>query len=124
MLLEKIHLINFKNYEFLEMTFGNGLNCILGNNGSGKTNLLDAIYCLAFTKSYFGLTDIQNIRHSENFLVVNGSFKKEYHLDNDDLDNNLVEFQNENKWPMLPAGRYSFASRGDCRFSEPGQMRH
>ncbi len=96
MLLEKIHLINFKNYELLEMTFGNGLNCILGNNGSGKTNLLDAIYCLAFTKSYFGLTDTQNIRHSENFLVVNGSFKKEYYLDNDDLDNNLVEFQTEN----------------------------
>ena len=96
MLLEKIHLINFKNYELLEMTFGNGLNCILGDNGSGKTNLLDAIYCLAFTKSYFGLTDTQNIRHSENFLVVSGSFKKEYHLDNDDLDNNLVEFQTEN----------------------------
>ena len=72
------------------MTFGSGLNCILGNNGSGKTNLLDAIYCLAFTKSYFGLTDTQNIRHSENFLVVNGSFKKEYQNDN------LTEFQTEN----------------------------
>ena len=93
MLLEKIHLINFKNYEFLEMTFGNGLNCILGNNGSGKTNLLDAIYCLAFTKSYFGLTDMQNIRHSENFLVVNGSFRKENQTENNDA---LTEFQTEN----------------------------
>ena len=94
MLLEKIHLINFKNYDFLEMTFGSGLNCILGNNGSGKTNLLDAIYCLAFTKSYFGLTDTQNIRHSENFLVVNGSFKKEYQ--NDNLTEFPTEFQTEN----------------------------
>ena len=93
MLLEKIHLINFKNYEFLEMTFGNGLNCILGNNGSGKTNLLDAIYYLAFTKSYFGLTDMQNIRHSENFLVVNGSFRKENQTENNDA---LTEFQTEN----------------------------
>ncbi len=90
MLLEKISLINFKNYDTLEMSFGSGLNCILGNNGSGKTNLLDAIYCLAFTKSYFGLTDTQNIRHSENFLVINGSFKKEYQKEND------IVFETEN----------------------------
>ena len=89
--LQRIFVTHFKNYRFSPFEFNKNVVGISGLNGTGKTNLLDAIYCLAFTKSYFGLTDTQNIRHSENFLVVNGSFKKEYYLNSDDLDNNLVD---------------------------------
>ncbi|MEQ9440454.1 MAG: DNA replication/repair protein RecF [Cyclobacteriaceae bacterium] len=77
MWLEKISLLNFKNYEELNLTFSPQINCILGENGSGKTNLLDAIYYLSFTKSAFSSVEQQNIRHGEPFFMVKGIFEKE-----------------------------------------------
>lgn len=74
MYLEKLTLTNFKNYENAEVSFNPKVNCILGLNGAGKTNLLDAIYYLTFTKSALNSTDSQNIRHSEKMAVVQGKF--------------------------------------------------
>ena len=75
--LQKLSLINFKNYQEAELEFGPGVNCFTGENGEGKTNLLDGIYYLAFCKSYFNPIDSQNIRHGEPFFMVQGVFDKE-----------------------------------------------
>jgi DNA replication and repair protein RecF len=72
--LNKISLYNFKNHEALSLHFDKKLNCIIGNNGVGKTNLLDAIYYLCLTKSYFNNTDQQNILFNQNFFRLEGSF--------------------------------------------------
>ncbi|MEM8968981.1 MAG: DNA replication/repair protein RecF [Bacteroidota bacterium] len=77
MRLEKIHLLNFKNYEELSLDLSPQINCILGENGSGKTNLLDAIYYLSVTKSAFSSTEQQNVRHDEPYLLTKGVFFKQ-----------------------------------------------
>jgi DNA replication and repair protein RecF len=76
MFLKQLSLINFKNYPEFEAEFSEKVNCFVGNNGMGKTNLLDAIHYLAFCKSFFNVTDSQNIRHDEAFFVVKGEFDK------------------------------------------------
>ena len=53
MVLEHLHLLHFKNHEGSDLTFGAEVNCLLGDNGSGKTNVLDAVHYLCHTKSYF-----------------------------------------------------------------------
>ena len=75
MYLEKLTLTNFKNYQNAEVSFHPKVNCILGLNGAGKTNLLDAIYYLTFTKSALNAIDSQNIRHAEKLAAINGLFK-------------------------------------------------
>src|SRR3954462_903287 len=72
--LQKLSLINFKNYSDAALSFSKGANAFVGNNGSGKTNLLDAIHYLSLCKSYFNTVDTQNIRHEELFFVVQGTF--------------------------------------------------
>jgi DNA replication and repair protein RecF len=72
--LKKLSLVNFKNYTHADINFCKRLNCITGNNGEGKTNLLDAIYYLSFTKSYFNSIDSQNIGHDANMFVIQGNF--------------------------------------------------
>ena len=74
MYLEKLSLINFKNYEQADFEFSSKLNCFVGDNGMGKTNLLDAIHYLSLTKSYFTSIDSQNIRHFAEFFMVRGGF--------------------------------------------------
>ena len=74
MRLENIKLSNFKNYKNLELSFSHQVNCILGANGSGKTNLLDAIHYLSLTKSAFNPIDSQNIRHQQDFFMIKGRF--------------------------------------------------
>ncbi len=75
--LKQLSLVNFKNYPEAEFEFSPQINCLVGNNGEGKTNLLDAIYYLSFCKSYFNPIDRQNIRHDEPFFVIQGTFDKE-----------------------------------------------
>lgn len=77
MFLKQLSILNFKNYEEAQLEFSEKVNCFLGNNGEGKTNLLDAIYYLSFCKSYFNPIDSQNIKHDEPFFVVEGSYLKE-----------------------------------------------
>ncbi|MCK5823608.1 MAG: DNA replication/repair protein RecF [Bacteroidales bacterium] len=74
MYLKNLSLINFKNYEQLEIEFSQKINCFVGDNGVGKTNLLDAVYYLSFCKSRFNLIDSQNIKHDENFFVIQGNY--------------------------------------------------
>ncbi len=76
MYLKKLSLLNFKNYKEIEITFSERINCFVGNNGVGKTNLLDAIHYLSLAKSYFNSIDSQNILHKEEFSVIRGEFIK------------------------------------------------
>ena len=76
MFLKQLSLINFKNYPEFEAKFSEKINCFVGNNGMGKTNLLDAIHYLSFCKSYFNSLDSQNIRHDEGFFVIQGIFNR------------------------------------------------
>ena len=74
MYLKKLSLVNFKNYENADLEFTKGINCFIGNNGGGKTNLLDAIYYLSFCKSFINPIESQNIKHDCDFYVVQGNF--------------------------------------------------
>ncbi len=75
--LKRLNLINFKNYSELDIELCRGINCFVGHNGVGKTNLFDSIYYLSFCKSYFNPSDSQNIRHENEFFVIQGEFKKD-----------------------------------------------
>ena len=74
MYLKKISLVNFKNIISQTFDFQDKINCFVGNNGVGKTNILDAIYYLSFTKSYFNPVALQNIRHGQDFFMVEGNY--------------------------------------------------
>lgn len=74
MYLQKISLVNFKNIETQSFDFQKKINCFVGNNGIGKTNVLDAIYYLSFAKSYFNSIAGQNIRHGEEFFMIEGDY--------------------------------------------------
>lgn len=75
--LKKLSLFNYKNIAEASFDFDAKINCFVGKNGIGKTNILDAIYHLAYGKSYFNPLALQNIRHGEEFFVVDGIFEKE-----------------------------------------------
>jgi DNA replication and repair protein RecF len=77
MYLKKLSLTNFKNYSLTELGFCAGINCFVGNNGVGKTNILDAIHYLSLTKSFFNNIDSANIRHGEEFFIIQGTFTGE-----------------------------------------------
>jgi DNA replication and repair protein RecF len=68
--VKDLSLLNFKNYEEAQLEFSSEVNCLVGDNGSGKTNILDAIHYLSFCKSYFNQIDSQNVRHDEPFFVI------------------------------------------------------
>lgn len=73
--LENLYLVNFKNYGNANIDFSRFINTLVGENGSGKTNLLDAIYFLSMTKSAFNSQDNQSIQHDQTFYSVRGRFK-------------------------------------------------
>ena len=76
MVLKKLSLLNYKNFETASFEFDSKINCLTGNNGVGKTNILDAIYHLSFGKSYFNPITVQNIKHGEVFFVIEGNYDK------------------------------------------------
>ncbi len=92
MFLQNLHILNFKSFESADLDFSAGINCFVGDNGAGKTNLLDAIYYLAFCKSFLGSTDIQNIRHEQPFFVLQGNFVR-----NDDAEQIYCGFKRNQK---------------------------
>lgn len=75
--LKQLSLVNFKNYTEAGLTFSSEINVFVGNNGQGKTNLLDALYYLSFCKSFLNPVDRQNIRIDEKFFLLSGQFEKE-----------------------------------------------
>ena len=77
MFLKTLSLTNYKNFESQTFSFDAKINCFVGQNGVGKTNTLDAIYHLAFGKSYFNPIASQNIKHNEDFFVIEGVFDKQ-----------------------------------------------
>ncbi len=77
MFLKTLSLINYKNFESASFEFDEKINCFVGNNGIGKTNVLDAIYHLSFGKSYFNPISSQNIKHGEDFFVIEGEYQKD-----------------------------------------------
>ncbi len=72
--LQKLSLVNYKNISSENFDFDAKINCFVGNNGVGKTNVLDAIYYLSYTKSYFNAVATQNIRHGEEFFMLEGDY--------------------------------------------------
>lgn len=76
MLLKTLSLLNYKNFDSADFQFDPKINCLVGNNGVGKTNVLDSIYHLSFGKSYFNPVTSQNIKHNADFFVVEGTFEK------------------------------------------------
>ena len=75
MFLKRLSLINYKNFDSQNFEFDSKINCFVGPNGVGKTNALDAIYHLSFGKGYFNPIGSQNIRHGEDFFVIEGEFE-------------------------------------------------
>lgn len=77
MYLSNLSLLNFKNISQADLELSNRVNCFLGDNGQGKTNLLDAIYHLSYTKSFFNSIDSQNVMFDESLYVIQGVVKNE-----------------------------------------------
>ena len=74
MYLKELRLANFKNCESAELAFSEKVNCFVGLNGAGKTNILDSIYYLSFCKSFFNAADKLNIRHEQDFFSIHGTY--------------------------------------------------
>ncbi len=74
MILEALSIINYKNIVQAELQFSPKINCFIGNNGMGKTNLLDAVYYLSFCKSYTNPVDSQIIRHDADVCMLQGKY--------------------------------------------------
>lgn len=75
MILKRISILNYKNLEQVELSFSPKLNCFFGQNGMGKTNLLDVVYFLSFCKSAGNPIDSQNICHDADFFVIQGFYE-------------------------------------------------
>lgn len=76
MYLQTLSVFDYKNIESAELEFSPKLNCFLGDNGAGKTNVLDSIYYLSFTKSFFNAIDTMNVRHGREMFGVQGTYLK------------------------------------------------
>lgn len=76
LILKRLNVVNYKNIQEADISFCPRFNCFIGNNGAGKTNILDAVYHLSMCKSYFNLPDVQNIRHGEGFFVLEGEYER------------------------------------------------
>ena len=74
MILDRLILTNFKNYSEVDVELCGNVNCFVGNNGAGKTNLLDAVHYLSFCKSYFNPVDSQNVRLGAEFFAIHGHY--------------------------------------------------
>ena len=74
--IEEISIVNYKNICDATVSFSPKLNCFIGRNGAGKTNMLDAVYYLSFCKSFFNSVDQLNINHNESFFMLNGKYKR------------------------------------------------
>lgn len=74
--IKHLSIVNFKNYDEVSLDLHNRVNCFVGNNGVGKTNLLDAVHYLCMCKSYFQGSDLYTIRHEQEFMVLQGKYFK------------------------------------------------
>ena len=77
MILKKLNIIHYKNIREATLDLSPKMNCLIGHNGVGKTNLLDAIYYLSFCRSANNPIDSQVITHNEDFFVLEGTYENE-----------------------------------------------
>ncbi len=77
MILEKLSILNYKSISQAELVFSPAINCFFGNNGMGKTNLLDAIHYLSFCKSHTNTPDSQIIRYDQEMCILQGTYEYE-----------------------------------------------
>lgn len=75
MFLQRLKILNYKNIEEADLEFSPKVNCFIGDNGVGKTNLLDAVYYLSLCKSHSNAIDSQNIRHDSDFFMLDGAYQ-------------------------------------------------
>ena len=80
MILEKLTLINYKNIAEASLELSAKMNCFIGHNGAGKTNVLDAVYFLSFCHSAFNPIDSQVIRHNQEFFMIEGLYEGPLHI--------------------------------------------
>ena len=86
MIIKNLKLINFKNHPERNFDFSSQINCFVGNNGVGKTNILDALHYLSVAKSFLGNKDLNNIRTNEDFFTIEGTI-------NDGEKENVIKVQ-------------------------------
>ncbi|NLA48602.1 MAG: DNA replication/repair protein RecF, partial [Bacteroidales bacterium] len=100
MYLKILSLTNFKNYEQVKLIFSPRINCFVGNNGVGKTNILDAVHYLSLTKSFFNPVDSIGIHHGEDYFIIDGMFVK-----NGEEDQIFCAFQRQKQKVMKKNGK-------------------
>ncbi len=86
MILNKLSIINYKNIQEATLMLSPKMNCFIGHNGAGKTNLLDAVYYLSFCRSAYSSMDSQVIRHDQDFFVVEGEYTDDRGVRSEDKD--------------------------------------
>lgn len=86
MILNRLSIINYKNIQEATLTLSPKMNCFIGPNGTGKTNLLDAVYYLSFCRSAYTSVDSQVIRHDQDFFVVEGDYTDDRGMQGEDQD--------------------------------------
>ncbi len=74
MILKRLNILNYRNISEAELEFSSKINCLIGKNGEGKTNVIDAIYFLSFTKSTANAIDAMNVRHGQELMMVQGIY--------------------------------------------------
>ena len=74
--LKQLTLTQYKNFSSASFDFNPNINCFVGENGVGKSNILDAIYHLSFCKSYFNPISVQNIQNGTDFFIIKGIYEK------------------------------------------------
>ena len=77
MFCRKLEIINFRNIPSASIEFGAGINSLVGDNGAGKTNILDAIHYLSMARSAMAMTDTQAVRRGEEFFVIEGEYERD-----------------------------------------------
>lgn len=91
MILTSLNILNYKNIREASLGFSDKLNCFVGLNGQGKTNVLDAIYLLSFTKSAYNATDSLNITHDEDMALVQGVYRGEVTDNSEQITDNVAD---------------------------------
>lgn len=77
MFLQQLSILNYKNIADADLEFSNKINCFIGDNGEGKTNLLDAVYFLSFCHSMFSNIDSQMMKHDADFFMLQGTYMQD-----------------------------------------------
>ena len=119
MYLDELHILNYKNIREAQLHFADKLNCFVGLNGQGKTNILDAIYLLSFTKSAYNAIDSLNITHGEEMAMVQGVYREET-LSNSETPSNSPLKGEDSSLPLREGqGGSKSPFKGDLEGLEP-----